>query len=49
MSSNLQIKGARIFDGMEWHDDAALVVEAGRTATQVSSALRWRPGHYLRG
>lgn len=35
MSSNLKIQGARIFDGMEWHDDAVLVVEAGRIVSIV--------------
>ncbi|CDN57659.1 N-acetylglucosamine-6-phosphate deacetylase (plasmid) [Neorhizobium galegae bv. officinalis bv. officinalis str. HAMBI 1141] len=36
MSSNLTIKGARIFDCMEWHDDSLLVVEAGRIVSIVA-------------
>ncbi|MGR9244158.1 N-acetylglucosamine-6-phosphate deacetylase (plasmid) [Rhizobium leguminosarum] len=36
MSSNLKIEGARIFDGMEWHDDAVLVIEAGRIVSIVA-------------
>ncbi|WEZ86210.1 N-acetylglucosamine-6-phosphate deacetylase (plasmid) [Rhizobium sp. 32-5/1] len=35
MSSNLKIQGARIFDGMGWHEDAVLVVEAGRIVSIV--------------
>lgn len=30
--------GARIFDGESWHDDAALLVEAGKVTAIVSSA-----------
>lgn len=35
MSSILKMQGARIFDGMEWHDDAVLVVEARRIVSIV--------------
>ncbi|UXN57677.1 N-acetylglucosamine-6-phosphate deacetylase [Phyllobacterium zundukense] len=35
MRAKSRITGARIFDGMEWHDDAALVVEAGRVDSIV--------------
>ncbi|MBB4116939.1 N-acetylglucosamine-6-phosphate deacetylase [Rhizobium sp. BK226] len=41
MSSNLKIKGARIFDGMEWHDDAVLVIEAGRVASVAAENADW--------
>jgi len=41
MSSNLKIKGARIFDGMEWHDDAVLVIEAGRIVSVVAEIADW--------
>ncbi|AHG50230.1 N-acetylglucosamine-6-phosphate deacetylase (plasmid) [Rhizobium leguminosarum bv. trifolii CB782] len=30
MNSDVRIKGARIFDSIKWHDDADLVVDAGR-------------------
>ncbi|WP_064694910.1 N-acetylglucosamine-6-phosphate deacetylase [Rhizobium aegyptiacum] len=41
MSSNLKIKGARIFDGMEWLDDAVLVIEAGRVASVAAENADW--------
>jgi N-acetylglucosamine-6-phosphate deacetylase len=47
MSSHLKIKGARIFDGMEWHDDAALVVEAGRIGSIVAENTADRTGDTL--
>ncbi len=29
MSQHLALTGARIFDGADWHDDAALIVADG--------------------
>lgn len=44
MSSHLKIKRARIFDGMEWHDDAVLVVEAGRIVSIVAEKSAYCTG-----
>jgi len=30
MTEKKAIIGARLFDGIEWHDGAALLIEAGR-------------------
>lgn len=38
MSDLLAISGARIFDGFDWHDDAALLIEFGHVAGIVPSA-----------
>ena len=38
MSDLLAISGARIFDGYDWHDDAALLVEFGHVAAVVPSS-----------
>ncbi|WP_108462344.1 N-acetylglucosamine-6-phosphate deacetylase [Devosia naphthalenivorans] len=38
MSDLLAITGARIFDGYDWHDDAALLVEFGHVAAVVPSS-----------
>ncbi|RUW99839.1 N-acetylglucosamine-6-phosphate deacetylase, partial [Mesorhizobium sp. M8A.F.Ca.ET.059.01.1.1] len=35
MTVKSRITGARIFDGAEWHDDAAIVIEAGRISSIV--------------
>ena len=37
MSDLLAISGARIFDGQDWHDDAALLVEFGHVSSIVRS------------
>jgi N-acetylglucosamine-6-phosphate deacetylase len=37
MSDLLAISGARIFDGHDWHDDAALLVEFGQVSAIVRS------------
>lgn len=37
MSDILAVAGARIFDGYEWHDDAALLIEFGYVAGIVAS------------
>jgi len=36
MSSYPKITGARIFDGLEWHDDTVLVIEAGHIVSIVA-------------
>jgi len=38
MSDLLSIKGARLFDGHRWHDDAALLVEFGHVSAIVPEA-----------
>lgn len=38
MSERKAITGARLFDGVEWHDGCALVIEAGRVKAIVASA-----------
>ncbi|HTM79281.1 MAG TPA: N-acetylglucosamine-6-phosphate deacetylase [Devosia sp.] len=38
MSSLTAIRGARIFDGQDWHDDAALLLEFGQVSAIVASS-----------
>ncbi|NRP72198.1 N-acetylglucosamine-6-phosphate deacetylase [Ensifer psoraleae] len=38
MTAKKKITGARIFDGIDWHDGAVLVVEAGRVKAIVPAA-----------
>ncbi|HEV7318004.1 MAG TPA: N-acetylglucosamine-6-phosphate deacetylase [Ensifer sp.] len=38
MSERKAITGARLFDGVEWHDGCALVIEAGRVKAIVAAA-----------
>ncbi|NRQ13098.1 N-acetylglucosamine-6-phosphate deacetylase [Ensifer sesbaniae] len=38
MSERKAFTGARLFDGVEWHDGCALVIEAGRVKAIVASA-----------
>ncbi|MCA1405779.1 N-acetylglucosamine-6-phosphate deacetylase [Ensifer sp. IC3342] len=38
MTAKKNITGARIFDGIDWHDGAVLVVEAGRVKAIVSAS-----------
>lgn len=37
MTEKKAIIGARLFDGIEWHDGAALLIEAGRVKTVVAA------------
>ncbi|WEX88566.1 N-acetylglucosamine-6-phosphate deacetylase [Sinorhizobium garamanticum] len=37
MTAKKKITGARIFDGIDWHDGAVLIVEAGRVKAIVSA------------